>query len=116
MSRTDRRSQAANAWRKLYGKAAWQALRATQLATHPLCGRHRGRAVPATVVNHRTPHKGDLALFLDPANLESVCKPCHDGPIQRAEALSFSPAVDASGFPTDPAHPANRPPRGGQDR
>ena len=43
------------------------------------------RLRPATVVNHRVPHRGDHALFWDRGNWEGVCKPCHDGPIQRAE-------------------------------
>jgi len=63
---------------------------------------------PATIVNHRIPHKGDLVLFWDPANHQSVCKPHHDGPIARAEGLGYSPGVDQSGWPVDPKHPGNR--------
>ena len=66
------------------------------------------------MVNHRTPHKGDRVLFFDPDNLESVCKPHHDGLIQIEERKGFSPAVDADGFPIDANHPANRPPSGRQ--
>ena len=39
----------------------------------------------ATIVNHRTPHRGDWALFIDPANHESTCKPHHDRDIQAGE-------------------------------
>lgn len=75
-------------WRLWYGLAAWKAARLAQLALQPLCERHlaRDQVVPATVVNHRRPHRGDWALFIDPMNHESVCKACHDGEIQREEA------------------------------
>jgi 5-methylcytosine-specific restriction protein A len=66
------------------------------------------------VVNHRTPHKGDWSLFIDPANHQSVCKPCHDGPIQSAERtgkatirIGYSEATGPDGLPTDPRHPFN---------
>jgi len=75
-------------WRLWYGLAAWKAARLAQLALQPLCERHlaRDQVVPATVVNHRRPHRGDWGLFIDPENHESVCKACHDGEIQREEA------------------------------
>lgn len=77
-----------SAWRAWYGRKAWAVARAAQLALQPLCERHlaRGEVVPATVVNHRLPHRGDWALFIDPANHESTCKLCHDRDIQREEA------------------------------
>ncbi|MDN3627161.1 hypothetical protein [Methylobacterium isbiliense] len=56
--------------------------RAAQLA--------RGEVVPASVVNHRRPHRGEWALFIDPENHESVCKPCHDREIQREERAGSS--------------------------
>ena len=110
--RDERRSEAAKAWRKLYRTAAWLALRAAQLAAHPLCSRclQRGFTVAATVANHIIPHRGDLVLFFDPGNLESVCKPCHDGRIQSEERRGFSDEIGPDGFPVDPRHPANRPP------
>ncbi|MBY0299809.1 MAG: HNH endonuclease [Methylobacterium sp.] len=77
-------------WRAWYGLRAWALAREAQLARAPLCERHgaRGEIVPATVVNHRRPHRGEWALFIDPANHESVCKPCHDREIQREERAS----------------------------
>ena len=38
----------------------WREARVTFLAAHPKCERC---GAPATVVNHRTPHRGDLKLF-----------------------------------------------------
>lgn len=54
-------------------------LRAMQLAREPLCRacRRRGRATAAKEVDHITPHKGNIDLFLDESNLQSLCKPCH---------------------------------------
>jgi hypothetical protein len=94
----------------MYGTPAWRAARLARLASHPLCERCStiDRPVPATVVHHRTKHKGDWSLFVDPRNHESVCKPCHDGPIQSEECRGFSRAVDEDGWPIDASHPANR--------
>lgn len=105
------RSARAEAYRRLYRTPTWRSLRRQQLARAPFCCRriHGQVLVEATVVNHKTPHRGDEGLFFDPTNLESVCKPCHDGPIQGEERRGFSGAVDPSGWPTDPRHRANRP-------
>ena len=113
MAKPDYRSPEAAEYRRLYKTPEWKALRAEQLRKQPLCERHlaRGLTVAADTVNHREPHKGDRALFFDPTNVESTCKPCHDGPIQAEERKGYSGAVDADGWPSDPRHPANR--RGG---
>lgn len=37
-----------------------------------------GRLVPATVVDHITPHKGNSELFWDSANWQSLCESCHN--------------------------------------
>jgi len=65
----------------------WGRARATYLAEHPLCVmcRARGKAVPANVVDHVIPHKGDQALFWDESNWQSLCGPCHNGPKRRQE-------------------------------
>ncbi|MBN8994360.1 MAG: HNH endonuclease [Rhizobiales bacterium] len=108
--RRDQRSEEAQRYRPWYKLAAWRKARVVQLQRQPLCERHleRGEIVAATVVNHRTPHRGDWSLFIDPSNHESTCKSCHDGPIQSAEVRGFSKAVDVDGWPIDPAHPVNR--------
>ena len=65
----------------------WQQERGAYLRLHPLCVMHRdgGRTVPATVVDHITPHRGDPLLFWDRTNWQSLCKPCHDGRKQAQE-------------------------------
>jgi 5-methylcytosine-specific restriction protein A len=111
--RDDRRSPEAAKHRKLYSLVAWRGkggIREQQLTRQPLCERclKAGRYTRASVVNHRTPHKGDWHLFSDPDNLESACPPHHDGEIQSEEALGYSKAIGADGWPSDPRHPANR--------
>ena len=59
---------------------AWQRYRLVYLAEYPLCVdcESRGRIVPATVVDHKQPHKGDMVLFWNPKNHQGMCKTCHD--------------------------------------
>ncbi|WP_082100131.1 HNH endonuclease signature motif containing protein [Anaeromyxobacter sp. PSR-1] len=59
----------------LYRTPEWRRLRAVVLAEEPTC---RMCGEKATVVDHITPHLGDLMLFLDRANLQALCKRCHD--------------------------------------
>jgi 5-methylcytosine-specific restriction endonuclease McrA len=81
------RSAAAKAYRALYKTDAWRAKREAKLTADPLCERciRMDDVVPATVVHHRIPHRGDLRLFWSDDNLESLCAPCHDGEAQREE-------------------------------
>nr|WP_084233537.1 HNH endonuclease signature motif containing protein [Papillibacter cinnamivorans] len=60
--------------------ARWQKARDGFLAKHPLCEScmQSGKLVPATVVDHIKPHKGDKALFWDSSNWQALCKRCHD--------------------------------------
>lgn len=81
-------------WRALYGKR-WARVRLQHLARDPLCVRCAGDGlvVPATVVDHIKPHKGDTVLFWDRTNWQSMCAPCHDGPKQREEHYFASELV-----------------------
>lgn len=111
MRKPDQRSAEARAYRKLYATPQWQAARKAQLSKQPLCERcqKQGRIVAASVVNHRTPHKGDWKLFIDPNNHESVCKPHHDGLIQREERNGGGEIGNAAdGRPLAADHPWNR--------
>lgn len=60
---------------RIYGRR-WQRLRASYLATHPLC--ECGCGWPAEVVHHRKPHLGDTALLYAWDNLQALRKSCHD--------------------------------------
>lgn len=108
----DQRSPEALAWKKWYDLKAWRDRRMAQLAQQPLCqpcGR-AGKVVAAVLVHHVKPHKGDWEKFIW-GEVESCCKTCHDGHIQKSESrgLGYSLEVDPeTGYPTDPKHPANR--------
>lgn len=99
---------------RLYKTSSWQAARAAHLARYPLCDlcQQRGLLAAANVVNHRIPHKGDLALFRDPLNLQSVCRACHDGAIRSYELTGRMRGCDVDGMPLDPEAPWN----GGRQR
>ena len=94
---------------KLYNSRQWRKLRALQLAEHPLCRMHAelGQVVAATVVDHIKPHKGDMDLFLDGGNLQSLCKQCHDAHKQAQEhsASGLLRGAGLDGRPLDRAHP-----------
>jgi 5-methylcytosine-specific restriction endonuclease McrA len=92
-----------------YRHARWQHRRALQLQAEPLCRMcaARGFVVPAEVVDHVEPHHYDPRAFFE-GELQSLCKPCHDGPKQRVERRGFHSAVGPDGFPIDVNHPFNR--------
>jgi 5-methylcytosine-specific restriction enzyme A len=61
---------------RYYNSRRWHHLRNAYLASHPLC--ECGCMRPASVVDHRKPHKGDDALMYAWDNLQAMAKPCHD--------------------------------------
>lgn len=77
------------AWHKWYFTARWRRLRWSVLVgasfTCGWCGRF-DHDTSRLVADHKTPHRGDAALFWDPANLQCLCKRCHDRDKQRLEA------------------------------
>ena len=88
----------------------WRKARVAFLAQHPLCRycEQQGKIVPATVVDHITPHKGDEVLFWDSENnWQSLCKPCHDSIKAREEQGQFI-GCDGEGNPIHAAHHWNR--------
>lgn len=70
----------------LYGNE-WKKARKAWLMEHPLCAEceRQGRVTPATIVDHIRPHKGDLSLFWDTGNWESLCKHHHDAKTARED-------------------------------
>lgn len=81
------RSAEAKAWHRLYSLPQWtEELRPAQLLRQPWCeecAKH-GRRTRATDVDHIQEHCGDLALFLDPGNLQSLCHRCHSSKTLRS--------------------------------
>jgi 5-methylcytosine-specific restriction endonuclease McrA len=66
----------------------WQKAREDYLAKHPLCVycEREGRVTLATVVDHKVPHRGDMKLFWDSNNWQSLCATHHSRDKQREEA------------------------------
>lgn len=69
----------------------WQQAREGYLAKHPLCVycEREGRVVVATVVDHKTPHRGDMTLFWDSSNWQSLCATHHSRDKQREESAGI---------------------------
>jgi len=88
----------------------WLRYRAHFLAEHPLCEycKRQGKLVPATVVDHIAPHRGDQALFWEPSNHQALCKQHHDSAKAAEESRGYSNEVGLDGWPLDPRHPSNR--------
>jgi 5-methylcytosine-specific restriction protein A len=58
----------------------WQQYREQYLKQHPLCVKclASGTITVATVVDHIIPHKGDMVLFWDVENHQSLCSRHHN--------------------------------------
>ena len=87
----------------LYDTALWKQLRLHQLAHEPLCRfcLQVEDVTEATVVDHVRPHKGSIELFSDPANLQSLCAPCHDTHKRRIEQGKDIVRFGPDGWPVD---------------
>jgi 5-methylcytosine-specific restriction endonuclease McrA len=101
---------AAGAYKHLYNTKRWYRLRWHQLQEYPLCAycAKLDRVCAATVADHIKPHRGDEDLFFDERNLQSLCKPCHDGAKQQLEKSGTLRGCDESGLPLDSNHHWNK--------
>jgi len=70
----------------------WRTARLLYLAYHPVCVlcQEQGRATAAVVVDHIVPHHGDMSLFWDESNWQSLCIPCHT---RKTGAEARGPAI-----------------------
>ena len=66
----------------------WQRVRAEFLRLHPFCA---FCGAEANTVDHKTAHRGDMALFWRASNLQALCQPCHDSTKQRLERRQAQP-------------------------
>jgi 5-methylcytosine-specific restriction protein A len=59
--------------------ARWRVARRRFLALNPLCVAcaAAGRRIPANVVDHIRPHRGDMAAFWNSENWQALCSTCH---------------------------------------
>jgi 5-methylcytosine-specific restriction protein A len=102
---------ASGAYKHLYNTKRWYRMRHYQLTGTPLCEdcAQRGKVAPATVADHKRPHRGDEELFFDEKNLQSLCKPCHDGAKQQFEKSGTVRGCGLDGMPVDGNHHWNLP-------
>lgn len=65
----------------------WRKARERYLRAHPLCVycQRQGVVTAATVVDHKTPHRGDKSLFWSEDNWQSLCVNCHSSAKQAEE-------------------------------
>lgn len=101
MAGSNRRSDEAKKYHKLYKLARWLKERVEFMYENPTCEycARRGEYGPAEVVDHVKPHKGDLKLFWDWDNWQSLCNACHNGEKQREEKGKLMMRFDDNGFP-----------------
>lgn len=67
---------------------AWERARLGYLAIYPLCAHCAPRAVPATVVDHIAPHRGNMSLFWTTANWQGLCRTHHGQKSRRENGLT----------------------------
>ena len=69
----------------MYNTAAWRRLRAAYRDQHPVCEecKRQGKTTPMFAVDHIKPHGGNVGLFWDWDNLQSLCRKCHNAKTQR---------------------------------
>lgn len=65
----------------------WEKARLAYLRRHPLCimCQKQGITTQADVVDHIIPHKGNMQLFWDQANWQSLCFTHHNQDKQRMD-------------------------------
>jgi 5-methylcytosine-specific restriction enzyme A len=93
-------------WQHLYNTARWVRLRRAHLNAEPLCRmcKAQGYVTLGNVSDHIEAHKGDLSLFFDGANLQTLCKGHHDSTKAREERGGIIVGCDKDGVPLDPGH------------
>ncbi len=93
---------------RLYGSKAWKYLRLQIFKRDgyvcALCNRPTRRPH----ADHIEPHEGNIELFYDEGNIQTLCPTCHDGRKRIQENKGYSPACDENGIPIDNNHPWNR--------
>lgn len=88
--------------KRLYGHR-WRKARETFLRRNPLCVfcSQQGKVQKADVVDHIKPHKGDVKVFWNTKNLQSLCFHCHNSIKQRMENGKEIKVIGEDGFPID---------------
>lgn len=72
--RYDRDVRGKTPWMQWYYEQRWKDLRRAHMRREKRC---RKCGAAGVICDHVRPHKGDEALFYDPANLQTLCRRCH---------------------------------------
>lgn len=104
-SRRDSRSEAARVWRPLYKTARWQRIRKATLDRDLYTCQRCGTLYADTSLlecHHVHPaQKNNPATFFD-GPFETICKPCHSGPVQSEEKTGRKAvAIGSDGWPVE---------------
>jgi len=89
-----------------YGTKRWQRLRLVHLAGEPFCRfcERVGAVTVATVVDHIVPVREAPERAFDQGNLQSLCRPCHDGPKRVMDCRNKPLKWDINGNPVGGWH------------
>lgn len=81
--------------------AEWKKHRDQFLLEHPLCVecRRKGYVMPATVVDHIIPHKGDKDLFWNKSNWQPLCETHHNIKTASEDRGAWMPVVNKQDDP-----------------
>jgi 5-methylcytosine-specific restriction protein A len=93
-------------YRTWYWRERWRRRAKHQLRCYPLCAmcEAMGKATPATMVDHVTPHRGDWNAFIMGA-VQSLCTHCHESAKKYQDHRGYSNQIGIDGWPIDPRHP-----------
>lgn len=68
----------------------------------------QGLVTAGRIVDHIKPHRGDVELFFDDTNLQTLCVTHHNATKQRAELNEgLTGGCSLAGWPVDTRHPWN---------
>jgi 5-methylcytosine-specific restriction enzyme A len=93
--------------RQWYQLNIWRKRAKHQLREEPLCRYclQDGKAIPAAIVDHVVPHRGNWNEFRLGA-VQSLCRNCHESRKKLIEHRGYDPTIGPDGYPVDPRHPA----------
>lgn len=94
--------------RAFYDSPEWRELRREHLRRHPRCSQCGQRFSRGMTVDHKQPRRLVPERALDPSNLQTLCRWCHDSWKRHLEADDRHPlggGVGLDGFPLAAGHP-----------
>ena len=96
---------AQNPHHRLYGSQRWRRAAKRRLAAFPSCEAclSKNLIVPAQECDHIVRHGGNLRLFWDPANHQSLCRACHEAKTadEEAQKRRTVAVLDPDGYPVE---------------